>query len=105
MIVAPLGSGSAGNSTWFASDGTSIRVYKNGRKIGEQPISLADDEPVVNVMPVDEVAGPAAFPSGHGPYPVTKEQKEALLGLIGCMGPSTSRRCSRISLGVGPKKK
>ena len=26
MIVAPLGSGSAGNSTWFASDGTSILV-------------------------------------------------------------------------------
>jgi len=26
MIVAPLGSGSAGNSTWFASDGTNILV-------------------------------------------------------------------------------
>jgi len=26
MLVAPLGSGSAGNSTWFASDGTSILV-------------------------------------------------------------------------------
>jgi phosphoribosyl 1,2-cyclic phosphodiesterase len=26
MIVAPLGSGSAGNSTWFVSDGTSILV-------------------------------------------------------------------------------
>ncbi|HEX7192132.1 MAG TPA: MBL fold metallo-hydrolase, partial [Thermoanaerobaculia bacterium] len=26
MIVAPLGSGSAGNSFWFESDGTSILV-------------------------------------------------------------------------------
>jgi hypothetical protein len=39
------------------------------------------DGTLVNVMPVDEVA---VAPAGReGPYPVSQEQKEALLGLIG----------------------
>jgi hypothetical protein len=46
--------------------------------------SALPDGTLVNVMPVDEVAGPSIVPPGQeGPYPVSKEQREALLGLIG----------------------
>ena len=39
---------------------------------------------VVNVIPAEEVAGPSLpAPGQKPPYPVSKEQKEALLGLIG----------------------
>lgn len=39
---------------------------------------------LVTVMPVDNGAGPAiGAPGQKPPYPVSKEQKEALLGLIG----------------------
>lgn len=42
------------------------------------------DGTLVNVIPVDEVAGPSlAAPGQKPPYPVSKEQKEALRGLIG----------------------
>jgi len=42
------------------------------------------DGTLVNVMPVDEVAGPSAVALGQeAAYPVSKEQKQALLGLIG----------------------
>jgi hypothetical protein len=42
------------------------------------------DGTLVNVVPVAEVAGPPGVPRGQkAPYPVSKEQKEALLGLIG----------------------
>jgi hypothetical protein len=42
------------------------------------------DGTLVNVVPVDEVAGPSTVaPGQEAPYPVSKEQKEALLGLIG----------------------
>ena len=42
------------------------------------------DGTLVNVAPVDEVDGPSAVaPEQKPPYPVSKEQKEALLGLIG----------------------
>ena len=41
------------------------------------------DGTLVNVMPVEE-AGPAAVaPGQEAPYPVSREQKEGLLGLIG----------------------
>jgi len=46
--------------------------------------SLLPDGTLVNVMPVEDVAGPSSVVSGQKPpYPVSKEQKEALLGLIG----------------------
>jgi hypothetical protein len=46
--------------------------------------SLLPDGTLVNVMPVDELAGPSAVaPGREAPHPVSKEQKEALLGLIG----------------------
>jgi hypothetical protein len=39
---------------------------------------------VVNVIPVADVPGPFLPPPGQKPpYPVSKEQREALLGLIG----------------------
>ena len=42
------------------------------------------DGTLVNVMPVDEVAGPSAVaPDQEAAYAVSKEQKQALLGLIG----------------------
>jgi hypothetical protein len=42
------------------------------------------DGALVNVMPVDDVAGPSIVtPEQKPPYPVSEEQKEALLGLIG----------------------
>jgi alpha-mannosidase len=34
-------------------DGTTVRLYKDGAKIGEQTMSLADDEPTIAVMPAD----------------------------------------------------
>jgi hypothetical protein len=42
------------------------------------------DGTLVNVIPIEEVTGPA-FPAlgQKPPYPVSPEQKEALLGLIG----------------------
>ncbi len=46
--------------------------------------STLPDGTLVNVMPVDEVAGPSIVAPGQkAPYPVSKEQKEALFGLIG----------------------
>jgi len=42
------------------------------------------DGALVNVEPVDDVAGPSIVAPGQKPpYPVSKEQREALLGLIG----------------------
>lgn len=35
------------------SDGSVVRLYKNGEKIGEQAMSLADDQPVINIAPKD----------------------------------------------------
>jgi hypothetical protein len=55
---------------------------KNGVVVLSRGSALPDGT-LVNVMPVDEAAGPSAVPMGQGPYPVSKEQKEALLGLIG----------------------
>jgi alpha-mannosidase len=34
-------------------DGKTVRVYKNGEKIGEAPDTLSDDRPQVEVMPLD----------------------------------------------------
>ncbi len=34
-------------------DGTTIRIYKDGAKIGEQAMTLADDEPTIAIMPAD----------------------------------------------------
>jgi alpha-mannosidase len=34
-------------------DGTTIRIYKDGGKIGEQAMSLVDDEPTIAIMPAD----------------------------------------------------
>jgi alpha-mannosidase len=34
-------------------DGTTIRLYKNAKRIAEQAVSLSDDEPVVNILPSD----------------------------------------------------
>ena len=34
-------------------DGSTIRIYKDGTKIGEQALTLADDEPTIAVMPAD----------------------------------------------------
>jgi hypothetical protein len=56
---------------------------KNGVVVLNNGSPLPDGT-LVNVMPVDEVAGPSAVTVDQGaPYPVSKEQKEALLGLIG----------------------
>ena len=43
------------------------------------------DGTLVNVTPVVDVAGPSMAPQGQEgpPYPVSEEQREALLGLIG----------------------
>ena len=42
------------------------------------------DGALVNVVPVEDVAGPSvARREQKPPYPVSKEQEEALLGLIG----------------------
>lgn len=35
------------------SDGTTIRVYKDGKQIGERPATLADDANVINIAPID----------------------------------------------------
>jgi hypothetical protein len=59
------------------------RRVKNGVVVLSGGSALPDGT-LVNVMPVDKVAAPAALPLGQeGRYPVSKEQKEALLGLIG----------------------
>ena len=53
-----------------------VVVLSNGSRL--------PDGTLVNVMPVEDVAGPSTVASGQKPpYPVSKEQKEALLGLIG----------------------
>ncbi len=35
------------------SDGTTVKLYKNDKKIAEQQQSLADDEPVITILPPD----------------------------------------------------
>ena len=35
------------------SDGGTIRLYKNGKMIAEQAVSLADDEPIITLLPLD----------------------------------------------------
>ncbi|HMN41921.1 MAG TPA: glycoside hydrolase family 38 C-terminal domain-containing protein [Phycisphaerales bacterium] len=44
-------------NTWqmltATSDGSTIRIYKDGVKIAEQPATLADDEPTIAIMPAD----------------------------------------------------
>jgi hypothetical protein len=53
-----------------------VVVFPNGAPLPEGTL--------VNVMPVDEVVGPSVVPPGQwGLYPVSKEQRDALLGLIG----------------------
>jgi hypothetical protein len=34
-------------------DGTTVRLYKEGKKIAEQVMSFADDEPTINIQPMD----------------------------------------------------
>jgi len=42
------------------------------------------DGTLVNVIPIEAVTGPSVpSPGQKPPYPVSREQKEALLGLIG----------------------
>ena len=56
---------------------------KNGVVVLSNGSPLPDGT-LVKVMPVDDVAGPSIVAPGQNPpYPVSKEQKEALLGLIG----------------------
>jgi hypothetical protein len=56
---------------------------KNGVVVLTSGAPLPDGT-LVNVIPVEEVAGPSLpAPGQKPPYPVSKEQKEALLGLIG----------------------
>ena len=57
---------------------------KNGVVVLTNGSSLPEGT-LVNVAPVHEAAGPSLPPPGQKPpYPVSKEQREALLGLIGC---------------------
>jgi hypothetical protein len=54
-----------------------VVVLTNGSQLPEGTL--------VKVTPVGQVAGPALpAPGQKPPYPVSQEQKEALLGLIGC---------------------
>jgi hypothetical protein len=56
---------------------------KNGVVVLTSGPALPDGT-LVNVVPVDEVAGPAVLPPGQRALdPVSKVQKEALLALIG----------------------
>lgn len=56
---------------------------KNGVVVLDNGSPLPDGT-LVNVTPVDDVARPSIVgPGQKPPYPVSKEQKEALLGLIG----------------------
>lgn len=34
-------------------DGTNVRLYKNGKMISEQALALADDEPIITLLPLD----------------------------------------------------
>jgi hypothetical protein len=53
-----------------------VIVLANGARLA--------DGTVVNVTPVEESPGPSLpAPGQEPPYPVSKEQREALLGLIG----------------------
>jgi hypothetical protein len=57
---------------------------KNGVVVLTNGSPLAEGT-LVSVTPVDEVASSGVVsPGQRGPYPVSKEQREALLGLIGC---------------------
>lgn len=42
-------------------DGKTLRLYKDGKPIGEQETALADDEPVVNIAPLDPWDGKRQF--------------------------------------------
>jgi hypothetical protein len=56
---------------------------ENGVVVLTSGVPLPDGT-LVNVIPVEEIAAPATIAPGQKPpYPVSKEQKEALLSLIG----------------------
>jgi hypothetical protein len=55
---------------------------ENGVVVLPRGFALPDGT-LVNVVPVDEAARPTSPQSQAGLYPVSKEQREALLGLIG----------------------
>jgi alpha-mannosidase len=42
-------------------DGTTVTLYKNGQPIGQEPLSLADDEPTVRIAPLDPWEGQRRF--------------------------------------------
>ncbi|MCI0640498.1 MAG: hypothetical protein L0Y72_29660 [Gemmataceae bacterium] len=56
---------------------------KNGVIVLTNGSSLAEGT-LVNIVPAEEVPAPSNLSQGRqGPYPVSNEQREALLGLIG----------------------